>query len=632
MNDRDVTVCHQCRTPLLLKDRYRAIQVIGKGGFGRTFLAIDEQKIHKPRCAIKQFFPQQQGVHHLTKAKVLFRREAAHLAELGRHPQIPELLNYIEQGEYQYVVQDYIEGCSLTQELAQSGAFNELQIRQLLSDLLPVLAFIHQHRVIHRDLKPDNLIRPPYGKLVLVDFGAAKVATGTALAHTGTMIGSAHFAAPEQTAGKAVFASDLYSLGLTCIYLMTNISPFQLFDMAEGTWVWRDYLTQPLSQPLGKILDKLIVQAINYRYQSAAEVLNDLHSNCVSSVALGVVQSSSPNSARLMQQPPTSLRQKQPAQPRQQKTLKQLKCLSIIEAHTKAVHAVALSADDELLASAGEDGRVKLWRMSNGDLIRTLTKDVDYSGSYDALAFSPDGQWLATSGWDGVIRLWQTTNHRLNRRLRGHSGLVSTLAFSPQGDGLASAGYDGTLRLWAMKGNQRLLWMQLLNCQSMHILRESHSGWICEVAFSPDGRRLASVGWDGTVKIWHVQRGTLLQTLTGHEGQTVSVAFSPEGDWLASSGSQDKTVKLWDIKQGQLVHTLPVASGFSHSLAFRPQGQVLASGHSNCNIKLWRVSDGKALGSLTGHSDVVHTITFSSNGRKLISGSADKTIRIWLVR
>ena len=630
VNRKDLTVCQQCHTQLLLKDRYRAIKVLGSGGFGRTFLAVDEQKTHKPRCALKQFFPLQQGLKQITKARELFQREAAHLAELGRHPQIPELLDYIEQDQGQYVIQDYVEGSSLSQELAQTGSFNEKKIRELLSDLLPVLEFIHQHQIIHRDIKPDNIIRSTHGKLVVVDFGAAKVATGTALAQTGTSIGSAHFAAPEQTVGKAVFASDLYSLGLTCIYLMTNISPFQLFDIAEGKWVWRDYLSQPLSESLGNMLDKLIVQAMNYRYQSATDVLRDLHNQPIANIKVGSAPSTPSKSDGLKHDPanrPEPLPQK-----RMRKNLKQLKCLEVIEAHTKAVHAVALSTNNELLASAGEDGQVKLWHMSNGDLIHSLTKDVDYAGTYDALAFSPDGQFLAASGWEGVIRLWQTNNHRLSRKLRGHSGLVSSLAFSPQGNWLASSGYDGTLRLWAIKGQQSLLWIKFLNCQPIHILKRCHAGWISEVAFSPDGQQLASVGWDGTIKIWHVHQGTLLQTLTGHEGQTVSVAFSAQGDWIASSGSQDKTIKIWDIKQGRLIHSLKVAQGFSYSLAFHPNGLVLASGNSDCNIKLWQVSDGKALGTLTGHSDVIHSVRFNSNGRKLISGSADKTIRIWLVR
>lgn len=180
--------CQNCGSKLLLKERYRAIKLIGQGGFGRTFLAVDEDKPSKPRCAIKQFFPQAQGTNNSQKAAELFEQEAVRLDDLGKHPQIPELLAYFTQDERQYLVQEFIEGQNLAEALAAEGTFKETQIRSLLSSLLPVLDFIHSHNIIHRDIKPENIIRRHDGQVVLVDFGAAKFATGTALARTGTVI------------------------------------------------------------------------------------------------------------------------------------------------------------------------------------------------------------------------------------------------------------------------------------------------------------------------------------------------------------------------------------------------------------------------------------------------------------
>ncbi|MBW4494774.1 MAG: protein kinase [Oscillatoria princeps RMCB-10] len=269
--------CQTCGAKLLLGERYRAIKPIDSGGFGRTFLGVDECKPSKPRCVIKQF--RLQDSSRQAKAAELFRQEAAQLERLGKHPQIPELLAHFEQEGRQYVVQQHIDGQNLARELDEEGPFNEAQIRQLLSDLLPVLQFVHDHQVIHRDIKPENIIRHRFdGKLVLVDFGAAKSATGTALGATGTVIGSAGYAAPEQALGKAVFASDLYSLGVTCTHLLTQVPPFDLFDTREGTWVWRDYLVNnPVSPQLGQVLDKMLEIPIKRRYQSAAEVLKDLN-------------------------------------------------------------------------------------------------------------------------------------------------------------------------------------------------------------------------------------------------------------------------------------------------------------------------------------------------------------------
>ena len=284
-NPADVKFCRTCGSKLLLKERYRAIKPIGQGGFGKTFLAVDEDKPSKPRCVIKQFYPQAQGTNTLAKAVELFNQEAVQLDELGKHPQIPELLAYFTQEDRQYLVQEFIDGQNLAQELAHRGAFNEIQIRQLLNDLLSVLQFCHARHVIHRDIKPENIIRESdvYGKgeaqrkLVLVDFGAAKSATGTALNQTGTSIGSPEYVAPEQMRGRAVFASDIYSLGATCINLLTKRSPFDSYDTNNGTWVWQQYLQTPISNQLNRILNKMLESIPIRRYQTVDEVFKDLN-------------------------------------------------------------------------------------------------------------------------------------------------------------------------------------------------------------------------------------------------------------------------------------------------------------------------------------------------------------------
>ncbi|MEG3437797.1 serine/threonine-protein kinase [Pannus brasiliensis CCIBt3594] len=268
--------CQKCRSKLVLRERYRTIKLIGQGGFGKTFQAVDEDKPSKPYCVIKQFFPSAQGTGTLQKATELFKEEAIRLDSLGRHPQIPELYAYFtgEDGR-QYLVQEYIEGQNLERELKEEGTFNEAKIRQLLAEILPILEFIHGKQVIHRDIKPENIIRRKAdNRLILVDFGAAKLVTPLNRSVTGTVIGSAEYVAPEQGNGKAVNASDLYSLGVTCIYLLTGSSPFDLFDVEEHEWVWRQYLiNNSVSNELGNILDKLIELGTKKRYQSAGEVL-----------------------------------------------------------------------------------------------------------------------------------------------------------------------------------------------------------------------------------------------------------------------------------------------------------------------------------------------------------------------
>jgi len=181
------------------------LKVIGQGGFGKTFLAQDESKPSQPRCVIKQFIYNDPAT--LREAQRLFEQEAVRLDDLGKHPQIPELLAHCEQNGRQYLVQEFIDGENLLQELNRAGRFNEAKIKELLLDLLPVLQFIHAGNVIHRDIKPENIIRRRSdGKLVLVDFGAAKLASKTTLAKTGTTIGSPEYTAPEQARGNRATA------------------------------------------------------------------------------------------------------------------------------------------------------------------------------------------------------------------------------------------------------------------------------------------------------------------------------------------------------------------------------------------------------------------------------------------
>ncbi|MEA5551511.1 DUF1997 domain-containing protein [Anabaena cylindrica UHCC 0172] len=276
-NPDNIRFCCHCGLQLLLRDRYRAIKQIGQGGFGRTFLAVDEDKPSKSKCVIKQFFPIDQNPDIATKSAELFAQEAVRLDELGKHPQIPELLAYFKQDGNQYLIQEFVDGQNLEQEFKQEGTFSEAKIWILINRLIPLLQFVHENQVIHRDIKPENIIRRFDGEIVLVDFGASKFTTNTILSVTGTVIGSAPYTSPEQAKGKPIFGSDLYSLGVTCLYLLTGVDPFRLFDDSENDWIWRNYLNTPVSDSLGKILDKLVQPATKKRYQSAKEVFQDIN-------------------------------------------------------------------------------------------------------------------------------------------------------------------------------------------------------------------------------------------------------------------------------------------------------------------------------------------------------------------
>jgi len=283
--------CNYCganKLGTLFRNRFRVIRLIAEGGFGRTYQSEDIDRLDDP-CVIKQFVPQVQGTAALNKAAELFKQEAKRLYELGEHPQIPRLISYFEQGTRLYLVEEFIQGRTLLEELQQS-TFTESQILQVLTDLLPVLQFIHEHKIIHRDIKPENIIRRQSdGKLILIDFGGAKQVTQASLVKPGTGIYTPGYAAIEQISGHPCLSSDLYSLGATCVRLLTGCLPVPdnfgdledlIYDSNEARWLWREYLQKKgvkISNQLGEILDKLLAPFPKNRFQSAEEVLQVLN-------------------------------------------------------------------------------------------------------------------------------------------------------------------------------------------------------------------------------------------------------------------------------------------------------------------------------------------------------------------
>lgn len=270
--------CQRCGSALRLAGRYRAVQTIGAGGFASTFKAIDEHRLGTP-CVIKQFLPQQQDRSIHQKAVDLFTQEAFLLKDLGSHPQIPALKAFLEQDARLYIVQEYIEGRSLRREFEQRGHFGEAEVEQMLKSLLPVLQFIHDHQVIHRDIKPSNIIRKEDGTLVLIDFGSSHQSYTRLFDRRTPRTATPGYAPPEQMKGQVYPSSDLFSLGLTCLRLLTGAFPDQegvdpLQD-AEDAWCLENAIGT-LGDRLANVFATLLQTDVQHRYASAQAVLEDL--------------------------------------------------------------------------------------------------------------------------------------------------------------------------------------------------------------------------------------------------------------------------------------------------------------------------------------------------------------------
>lgn len=264
----------------LLSGRYQINRVLGSGGFGCTYLAKDTQRPGNPTVVVKQLMPARRDTRFMEVARRLFDAEAEILLILGKHIQIPDLLAYFEENNEFYLVQEYIKGRLLTQELSSTNTVkDEAFTIEMLKSVLQVLKFVHEHRVIHRDIKPDNIIRNSQdNRLVLIDFGAVKTmqppnSEKTELATVA--IGTRGYAPPEQLAGHPRLASDIYALGMIAIQAVTGMQPQLLSINADtGNVEWRKMAK--ISDDLAAILDKMVCYHFSDRYQSAAEVLEDL--------------------------------------------------------------------------------------------------------------------------------------------------------------------------------------------------------------------------------------------------------------------------------------------------------------------------------------------------------------------
>jgi WD40 repeat protein len=648
-NSNKVEECQSCGIKLssLLRGRYRVLEPLGQGGFGKTFLAVDEDRLGT-RCVIKQFSPQLKGTKALEKAVSLFEQEAVRLRDLGEHPHIPALLAYFEHEQHLYLVQQFIEGATLAQELHQQGPFSDQRIREVLVRLLPILKFVHDRNVIHRDITPSNIIRRKIdGRLVLIDFGVAKLFNEHSSAQAGTKIGTEGYAPVEQLRnGRAYPASDLYSLGATCLCLLTQVRPEELYDPLSGRWMWREHLAHrgaALSEGIGRILDKMLKELVNDRYQSADEAMHDLRLALSTPAMASPVSASIPPPLTLTQPPSSSVPRSWVGSPPHrgststpsgpssfipQPITKPMasrvsapgvpqarQCVHTLTNHSSWVVSIAISPDGKTLVSGSLDDRIMLWDIATGERLGIL---AGHTKAVNSLVYSPDGQTVISCSDDDTIKLWRIATGTLVRSLSGHSRDVNSVAVSSDGQFFASGSEDRTVCVWRLATGELV--------QSYTDL----SGMVRSVAISPNHQFLASGGLDNQIKLWSLVTGQFVRALMGHQNSVMSIAISPDGKTLVS-GSKDKTIKVWNPNTGEMIRSLSGHLDIVNSVVISPDGKTLVSGSNDKTVKLWNLTTGEVRCTLAEHTNAVNAVAVSPDSSHCASASSDNTIKIWQI-
>jgi serine/threonine protein kinase len=656
--------CQSCGSELLLEGRYRVIDYMGGGGFGKTYEVLGRDNTRKVLKVL---------LHNYPKAVSLFQQEAQVLSQM-EHPGIPKGSGYFTflpnnaTEPLHCLVMEKIEGLDLEKYLQQrkNAPISQDLAVEWLNQLFNILHKVHSQNFFHRDIKPSNIMLKGDGQLVLIDFGAAREVTSTYIAKQAagqiTGIASPGYTPPEQMNGQAVLNSDFFAIGRTFVFLLTGKTPTDpdIYDPNSDELRWQNFAPE-VSPLLASLINDLMRRYPTQRPQSTQEILQrlgvvekDLRKNntMAGSQRFGARTSISNQFSNQRWGNLSGLRFPQISKKmiaiaaafiaavviltaipnylgngfmsmifpsESEKWAKNLTLANTLTGHAEAVSSVAISPNGGTIASASHDQTIKLWDSQTGKLTRTL---YGHTLPVTAVAISPDGQQLVSGSLDETIKQWELSTGKQVRSLKtdGYVAWNSAIAISKDGLTLGTGGTDKTIRLWNFNTGQRLRTLY------------GHNLPVLSLAISPNNQTLASGSTDKTVRLWNLTSGKQTQSMSVHTGWVTAVAFNPNSQTVVS-GSLDKSIKVWNVSTGELVKKLDGHEYSVLSLAVSSDGKILASGGLDGEIRLWNLETGKLVHVMSSaHSGQIISLAISQDGKTLVSGSADNTIKVWRTR
>lgn len=677
---------------------YEVIDELGSGGMAVVYRAVnkylrdsDTRDNASIQVAIKT--PRREILSEQLLAR--FKQEVKSLYHL-RHKlesdTIVTIDHYDEQDGTPYLVMRYLPGGTLADRLEKKKHLSLAEALPIVERVARALDHAHDAGILHRDVKPGNILFDHAGNACLSDFGIAKIIQqaddATQPHHTplGGIPGTPPYVSPEQMRGDPFdHRIDVYALGIVVFEMLVGGVPYKASTPVLQASM---HVTEPipsiramrsdLPEAVEGFIQRALAKEPDERYSSAGELAAALRAvvklspgstsddGCGRFIATAIILLIAVVGTGLYYfvgggvAPPTptstpTLVETVGIVAEPTATPTQTATLTTAPSPTTSLTPTEPSTPTDTPTPTLTPTPVGVIVPENADRLVSIS-EWEYQLIYD-MALSADGRLVAVaaSSMSGGIFLHETTSQTVILKIETVSG-PRAVAFSPDGQMLASGSGDGTVRLWRVADGEPLA------------VLGKHNFPVLQVAFSPDGQTLASVSADGTirlwdisgnpratmessnsliqrlafspdgqtlasvanrdVRLWRVSDGELLATLTGHLDRVHRVTFSPDGQMLASV-AQDKTVRLWAAAEGTPLATLIGHSAAVIRVAFSPDGQSLATASEDSTIRLWRVAIGEPIVTLIGHGDGVTDVTFSPDGRTLATASYDRTVRLW---